>query len=114
MLPSHTFQVPPWTTTEQVYAEEFERVDLAESLGYDSVWVPEQHFFDYCACPDALDMVEVLFDAGIGGAALFGKQAQVAGIAWIGAKRLIEARLLDALAVGETQPRGSPEIAAIA
>jgi alkanesulfonate monooxygenase SsuD/methylene tetrahydromethanopterin reductase-like flavin-dependent oxidoreductase (luciferase family) len=21
------------------------------------VWVPEQHFFDYCACPDALDMV---------------------------------------------------------
>ena len=52
----HTFQVPPWTTTEQVYAEEFERVDLAEALGYDSVWVPEQHFFDYCACPDALDM----------------------------------------------------------
>ncbi len=52
----HTFQIPPWTTTEQVYAEEFERVDLAESLGYDSVWVPEQHFFDYCACPDAIDM----------------------------------------------------------
>ena len=52
----HTFQVPPWTTTEQVYAEEFARVDLAEALGYDSVWVPEQHFFDYCACPDALDM----------------------------------------------------------
>jgi alkanesulfonate monooxygenase SsuD/methylene tetrahydromethanopterin reductase-like flavin-dependent oxidoreductase (luciferase family) len=52
----HTFQVPPWTTTEQVYAEEFERVDLAEALGYDSVWVPEQHFFDYCACPDAIDM----------------------------------------------------------
>lgn len=52
----HTFQVPPWTTTEQVYAEELERVDLAEALGYDSVWVPEQHFFDYCACPDALDM----------------------------------------------------------
>jgi alkanesulfonate monooxygenase SsuD/methylene tetrahydromethanopterin reductase-like flavin-dependent oxidoreductase (luciferase family) len=52
----HTFQVPPWTTTEQVYADEFERVDLAEALGYDSVWVPEQHFFDYCACPDAIDM----------------------------------------------------------
>jgi alkanesulfonate monooxygenase SsuD/methylene tetrahydromethanopterin reductase-like flavin-dependent oxidoreductase (luciferase family) len=52
----HTFQVPPWTTTEQVYAEEFARVDLAEALGYDSVWVPEQHFFDYCACPDAIDM----------------------------------------------------------
>ena len=52
----HTFQVPPWITTGQIYAEEFERVDLAEALGYDSVWVPEQHFFDYCACPDAIDM----------------------------------------------------------
>ncbi len=56
----HTFQVPPWTTTGQVYDEEFERVQLAEELGYDSVWVPEQHFFDYCACPDALDMVTYL------------------------------------------------------
>jgi alkanesulfonate monooxygenase SsuD/methylene tetrahydromethanopterin reductase-like flavin-dependent oxidoreductase (luciferase family) len=56
----HTFQVPPWTTTEQVYAEEMERVDLAEALGYDSVWVPEQHFFDYCACPDAIDMATYL------------------------------------------------------
>jgi alkanesulfonate monooxygenase SsuD/methylene tetrahydromethanopterin reductase-like flavin-dependent oxidoreductase (luciferase family) len=52
----HTFQVPPWKTTEQVYAEELAGVDLAEALGYDSVWVPEQHFFDYCACPDAIDM----------------------------------------------------------
>ncbi len=56
----HTYQVPPWTTTDQVYAEELERVHLAEALGYDSVWVPEQHFFDYCACPDALDMVTYL------------------------------------------------------
>lgn len=56
----HTFQVPPWTTTEQIYPEEFERVDLAEALGYDSVWVPEQHFFDYCACPDAIDMCTYL------------------------------------------------------
>ena len=56
----HTFQVPPWTSTDQVYAEEMERVDLAEALGYDSVWVPEQHFFDYCACPDAIDMATYL------------------------------------------------------
>ena len=56
----HTFQVPPWTTTGQVYDEELERVHLAEELGYDSVWVAEQHFFDYCACPDALDMVAYL------------------------------------------------------
>ncbi len=56
----HTYQVPPWTTTDRVYAEELERVHLAEALGYDSVWVPEQHFFDYSACPDALDMVAFL------------------------------------------------------
>jgi alkanesulfonate monooxygenase SsuD/methylene tetrahydromethanopterin reductase-like flavin-dependent oxidoreductase (luciferase family) len=56
----HTYQVPPWTTTDQVYAEELERVHLAEALGFDSVWVPEQHFYDYCACPDALDMVTYL------------------------------------------------------
>ena len=56
----HTYQVPPWTTTDRVYAEELDRVHLAEALGFDSVWVPEQHFFDYCACPDALDMVAYL------------------------------------------------------
>ncbi len=53
----HTYQVPPWTTTQAVMADEVERVRHAEALGFDSVWVPEQHFFDYCACPDALDMV---------------------------------------------------------
>jgi len=56
----HTFQCPPWTTAAQVMANELARVDLAESLGYDSVWVPEQHFFNYCICPDALEMVTYL------------------------------------------------------
>jgi alkanesulfonate monooxygenase SsuD/methylene tetrahydromethanopterin reductase-like flavin-dependent oxidoreductase (luciferase family) len=56
----HTYQVPPWTTTGQVMAEELGRVKFAEQLGFDSVWVPEQHFFDYCACPDALDMAAYL------------------------------------------------------
>jgi alkanesulfonate monooxygenase SsuD/methylene tetrahydromethanopterin reductase-like flavin-dependent oxidoreductase (luciferase family) len=56
----HTYQVPPWTTTEAVFSDELERVKLAEDLGFDSVWVPEQHFFDYCASPDALDMVAYL------------------------------------------------------
>jgi alkanesulfonate monooxygenase SsuD/methylene tetrahydromethanopterin reductase-like flavin-dependent oxidoreductase (luciferase family) len=40
----HTYQKPPWITTEQVMADELERVHLAEDLGFDSVWVPEQHF----------------------------------------------------------------------
>lgn len=56
----HTFQCPPWTTPAEVLANELARVDLAEALGYDSVWVPEQHFFDYCICPDALEMVSYL------------------------------------------------------
>ena len=43
----HTYQVPPWTSTDRVYVDELERVHLAEALGFDSVWVPEQHFFDY-------------------------------------------------------------------
>lgn len=53
----HTFQCPPWTTSATVITQELERVALAERLGYHSVWVPEQHFFDYCICPDALEML---------------------------------------------------------
>ncbi|HLN16290.1 MAG TPA: LLM class flavin-dependent oxidoreductase [Acidimicrobiales bacterium] len=56
----HTYQVPPWTTPGQVLVDELERVRSAERLGFDSVWVPEQHFFDYCGCPDALTMVTYL------------------------------------------------------
>jgi len=56
----HTFQCPPWTNPAEVLDNELRRVDLAEALGYDSVWVPEQHFFDYCICPDALEMLTFL------------------------------------------------------
>jgi alkanesulfonate monooxygenase SsuD/methylene tetrahydromethanopterin reductase-like flavin-dependent oxidoreductase (luciferase family) len=52
----HTFQCPPWTTPDAVFANELERVELSEALGFDSVWVPEQHFFPYCLCGDALQM----------------------------------------------------------
>ena len=53
---NHAFQLPPGHTVAQVYAEEFERIRYADELGYHSVWLPEQHFFDYCICPDALDL----------------------------------------------------------
>ena len=53
---NHAFQLPPDRSVEQVYREEFERIQYAEELGYHSVWLPEQHFFDYCICPDALDL----------------------------------------------------------
>ena len=53
---NHAFQLSPGHTVPDVYAEEFERIQYAEELGYHSVWLPEQHFFDYCICPDALDL----------------------------------------------------------
>jgi alkanesulfonate monooxygenase SsuD/methylene tetrahydromethanopterin reductase-like flavin-dependent oxidoreductase (luciferase family) len=56
----HTFQCPPWTEPHEVFHREIERAVLAEELGYDSVWVPEQHFFDYCLCGDALQMASYI------------------------------------------------------
>jgi alkanesulfonate monooxygenase SsuD/methylene tetrahydromethanopterin reductase-like flavin-dependent oxidoreductase (luciferase family) len=53
---NRAFQLPPGRTVAQVYTEEFERIRYAEELGYHSVWLPEQHFFDYCICPDALGL----------------------------------------------------------
>ena len=56
----HTFQCPPWMDPHHVFHGEIERAVLAEELGYDSVWVPEQHFFDYCLCGDALQMASFI------------------------------------------------------
>ncbi len=53
----HVFQCPPWLSPAEVFAQEIERVRLAEALGYDSVWVPEQHFFPYCLSGDALHVM---------------------------------------------------------
>lgn len=38
-------------TTEQFYAELFEQIELAESLGFDSFWVAEHHFHEYGVIP---------------------------------------------------------------
>ena len=35
-----------------VYAHELSMADLAEPLGFDSVWAAEHHFTDYTMCPD--------------------------------------------------------------
>ncbi|MGH7823288.1 MAG: LLM class flavin-dependent oxidoreductase [Candidatus Binatia bacterium] len=40
----HTFQCPPWLDEHEVFFRETERLRRAEALGYDDVWVPEQHF----------------------------------------------------------------------
>jgi alkanesulfonate monooxygenase SsuD/methylene tetrahydromethanopterin reductase-like flavin-dependent oxidoreductase (luciferase family) len=52
----HVFQCPPWLDPARVMVEELERAEIAERLGYEMVWVPEQHFSPYCLCGDALLM----------------------------------------------------------
>ena len=56
----HVFQCPPGRAPAQVMAEEIERAVLAEQLGFDDIWVPEQHFSPYCLCGDALLMAGTL------------------------------------------------------
>jgi alkanesulfonate monooxygenase SsuD/methylene tetrahydromethanopterin reductase-like flavin-dependent oxidoreductase (luciferase family) len=50
----HVFQCPPGQTPARAIAEELERIAWAETLGFDDVWLPEQHFSPYCLAGDAL------------------------------------------------------------
>src|SRR5690242_20941756 len=50
----HVFQCPPGQEPGRVVADELARAELAEALGFDDVWVPEQHFSPYCLAGDAL------------------------------------------------------------
>jgi alkanesulfonate monooxygenase SsuD/methylene tetrahydromethanopterin reductase-like flavin-dependent oxidoreductase (luciferase family) len=50
----HVFQCPPGQSSARVIAEELQRAVLAEELGYDDIWAPEQHFSPYCLAGDAL------------------------------------------------------------
>jgi alkanesulfonate monooxygenase SsuD/methylene tetrahydromethanopterin reductase-like flavin-dependent oxidoreductase (luciferase family) len=52
----HVFQCPPGKDPGIVVQQELERAELSEALGYDDVWVPEQHFSPYCMSGDALLM----------------------------------------------------------
>ncbi len=52
----HVFQCPPGLTPARVMAEEIQRAVLSEEIGFDDIWVPEQHFSPYCLCGDALLM----------------------------------------------------------
>src|SRR5262249_17556992 len=40
-----------------VYREELRLADLAEPLGFDSIWSVEHHFTDYTMCPDVLQFL---------------------------------------------------------
>src|SRR6185436_11117533 len=50
----HVFQCPPGLDPARVMREELARAELSESLGFDEIWVPEQHFSPYCLAGDAL------------------------------------------------------------
>jgi alkanesulfonate monooxygenase SsuD/methylene tetrahydromethanopterin reductase-like flavin-dependent oxidoreductase (luciferase family) len=43
-----------------VYQDELRLADLAEPLGYDSVWGVEHHFTDYTMCPDVLQFLSFM------------------------------------------------------
>jgi alkanesulfonate monooxygenase SsuD/methylene tetrahydromethanopterin reductase-like flavin-dependent oxidoreductase (luciferase family) len=44
-------------TDRSVYQNELRLGDLAEPLGFDSIWGVEHHFTDYTMCPDVLQML---------------------------------------------------------
>jgi len=45
---------------EEVVSEELRLADLAEPLGFDSVWIAEHHFTDYTMSPDTLQFLSYL------------------------------------------------------
>jgi alkanesulfonate monooxygenase SsuD/methylene tetrahydromethanopterin reductase-like flavin-dependent oxidoreductase (luciferase family) len=50
---SPAFQNPGRRRSDlEVYQEELRLAEMAEPLGFDSVWVAEHHFTDYVMCPD--------------------------------------------------------------
>src|SRR5262245_14666769 len=52
------FQNPARRRTDRdVYREELALADLAEPLGFDSIWSVEHHFTDYTMCPDVLQFL---------------------------------------------------------
>lgn len=52
------FQNPGRKRTDaEVYREELRLTDLAEGLGFESVWGVEHHFTDYTMCPDVLQFL---------------------------------------------------------
>ena len=48
------FQCPPGKAPARVVAEEIARAELAEALGFDDIWLPEQHFSPCCLAGAAL------------------------------------------------------------
>ena len=55
---SSVFQSPKRTVSDhQVYRDELRLADLAEPLGFQSIWGVEHHFTDYTMCPDVVQFL---------------------------------------------------------
>src|SRR3977135_171914 len=55
------FQNPGKARTDrEVYRNELRLADLAEPLGFESVWGVEHHFTDYTMCPDVLQFLSYM------------------------------------------------------
>ena len=55
------FALPSWlegdaSQQSRIFGEMLEQVQFAEELGFDAVWLAEQHFTRYCICPNALSI----------------------------------------------------------
>src|SRR5262249_47557182 len=50
----HIFNRREWQTDKQVYDEQLEQMEVADALGYDSVWLTEHHFTEYGILPDPM------------------------------------------------------------
>src|SRR6185436_11201813 len=52
------FQNPEGALSDaEVYANEIRLAEMAEPLGFDSIWSVEHHFDDYTMCPDVLQLL---------------------------------------------------------
>ena len=55
------FQNPARARTDrEVYKSDLRLADLAEPLGFDSIWGVEHHFTDYTMCPDVLQFLSYM------------------------------------------------------
>ena len=55
---SSVFQSPKRTVSDhQVYRDELRLADMAEPLGFQSIWGVEHHFTDYTMCPDVVQFL---------------------------------------------------------
>src|SRR5437588_11253459 len=51
------FQASAERSDTEVYRDELRLADLAEPLGFESVWGVEHHFTDYTMCPDVVQFL---------------------------------------------------------